>query len=343
MRSESVNDETSDDLAAVTSAKAEARGAQGIYPMRVAVQLTGLTPDTIRAWERRYQAIEPVRSAGNTRKFTHDDVRRLLLLRQATEAGHSIGNIAELDDAALRALLLVTTPEATPLVVEARAPLAVGVAPHVTTEVEGSLEPYFELITRFDVVGSAAWLRRVASLRTPRGFVLEVVAPMLAGIRERRADARLGGPHVVAAWQQLSATLNVLLDVTASPRHAPALVAIGAPRQRHALGAMASVLLARHHGHEALFLGAAMPDADIQWSVDALGAAAVVVDLSAPVSLELGVGAYTTLARMATRHHVWVLWPAGATVAEELAGVEIAHELAAVDALLSRGTGEGAA
>ncbi len=140
----------------------------------------------------------------------------------------------------------------------------------------------------------------------------------------------------MAAWQQLSATLNVLLDVTASPRHAPALVAVGAPRQRHALGAMASVLLARHYGHEALFLGAAMPDADIQWSVDALGAAAVVVDLSAPVSLELGSGAYTTLARMATRHHVWVLWPAGATVAEGLAGVEIASELAAVDALLAR-------
>ena len=32
-----------------------------VYPMRLVTKLTGLTSDTIRAWERRYKAIEPER------------------------------------------------------------------------------------------------------------------------------------------------------------------------------------------------------------------------------------------------------------------------------------------
>jgi len=338
-----LNDKTSDKVAWVPlSAKAEARGAQGIYPMRVAVQLTGLTPDTIRAWERRYHAIEPVRSAGNTRKFTHDDIRRLLLLREATEAGHSIGNIAELADAELRALRLVSAgPDAAaaPARVRPQEPIAPRPAAiHATDEAPTApapLDDYFQLLAAFDVVRAGAWLRRVAALMSPRTFVLDVVVPLLAGIRERRADASLGGAHVIAAWQQISATLSVLVEVTAAPREAAELLAIGAPRQRHAIHALATILLARHHGREAVFLGAAVPDADLQWAVDALAAPTVVIDLSVPLNLESMPSAYTTLERLATRHRVWLLWPPGVAVAEGLRKVEIVTDLASLDALLA--------
>ncbi|MFO0750080.1 MAG: MerR family transcriptional regulator [Myxococcota bacterium] len=267
----------------------EAGGAQGIFPMRVAVQLTGLTQDTIRAWERRYRAIEPVRSAGNTRKFTHDDIRRLLLLREATEAGHSIGNIAELDEASLRALKRVGRGASGAVAGTSR--VAEGPAAWESAgawgEGAGDLSPvsgYCELLTRFDIVQAGAWLRRLAALHPPRAFVREVVVPILAEMRERRADARLGGPHMVAAWQQLTATLQVLLEVTASARVAPELLAVGAPRQRHAIGAMAVALLARHFGHESVFLGVSVPEADVLWAVDALRVSTVVFDLSVPIT-----------------------------------------------------------
>jgi DNA-binding transcriptional MerR regulator len=39
----------------------------GLYPMRVAARLTGLTADTIRVWERRYGVVDPDRTEGNKR------------------------------------------------------------------------------------------------------------------------------------------------------------------------------------------------------------------------------------------------------------------------------------
>jgi DNA-binding transcriptional MerR regulator len=304
-----------------------ARGGHGIFPMRVAVLLTGLTSDTIRAWERRYHAIEPVRSAGNTRKFTHDDIRRLLLLREATEAGHSIGNIADLDEESLRSLRTVTRPAAPTATAPQDAPRA-------------GIDGFFAHLERFDLVAATQWIRRAAALLTPRAFVLEVVAPLLAELRERRADARLGGPHAVVAWQALTASLDVLLSVS-SRAASSGIVTVGATRQRHAVAAMATAVLAREHGLDALFLGPAMPDADVLWAVDALGARRLVVDLSAPLSLESAPSSFASLDRLGTRLPVWLLWPAGAAAGADLGHAERVADLDEVDARFAALEGEG--
>lgn len=331
------------------SSTADELGGHGIFPMRVAVQLTGLTSDTIRAWERRYHAIEPVRSAGNTRKFTQDDIRRLLLLREATEAGHSIGNIAELDNETLRTLKRVPTvpaadsPPAVVMVPGRPLPSRVAEPVAVYGEQETSsggsareidLGPYFELLARYDLGRSSAWMRRVAALLAPRAFVLEVVAPALSEIRERRADARLGGPHLIAAWQQLTAVLHVLLEATATTSFVPGVVTVGATRQRHAIAAMASTLLAREHGHPTTFLGSSMPDADVMWAVDALEAKLVIADVSVPVSPESSPNAWATFERMASRTRVWLLTPTAVSATGRL---ETMGDLVAVDLALSQG------
>src|SRR5699024_9524533 len=41
-------------------------------------QFTGVKPNTIRAWERRYDAVKPNRSEGNTRYYSNSQLRRLL-------------------------------------------------------------------------------------------------------------------------------------------------------------------------------------------------------------------------------------------------------------------------
>ena len=78
---------------------------QALYPMRVVTRLTGLHPDTIRAWERRYDAVIPQRTNGNTRMFSAGDVRRLSILRELVDHGHAIGHIASLSDEALAVLV----------------------------------------------------------------------------------------------------------------------------------------------------------------------------------------------------------------------------------------------
>ena len=76
------------------------------HPIRVVARRTGLTPATIRAWERRYDAVSPSRSEGKQRLYSDRDVERLRTLKQLTGAGRSISTVAALSEAAAAADLL---------------------------------------------------------------------------------------------------------------------------------------------------------------------------------------------------------------------------------------------
>lgn len=43
-----------------------------LHPVRVVAQRTGLTPDLLRAREKRYGAVRPVRSVGGQRHYTDE-------------------------------------------------------------------------------------------------------------------------------------------------------------------------------------------------------------------------------------------------------------------------------
>lgn len=75
---------------------------RGKYRIGTVAQLTGLTADTIRMWERRYATVSPVRTDGGTRLYGDAEVTRLQLMRALTEAGDPIGAIASLSTQELR-------------------------------------------------------------------------------------------------------------------------------------------------------------------------------------------------------------------------------------------------
>src|SRR5688500_19017776 len=75
------------------------------YTMRAVTRQTGLTPDVIRAWEKRYRAVSPQRTPSGQRAYSQADVERLQLLRDLTLAGHGIGRVANLSIESLRELL----------------------------------------------------------------------------------------------------------------------------------------------------------------------------------------------------------------------------------------------
>src|SRR5207237_71202 len=54
------------------------------YPIRAVSLMTGVSIDTLRAWERRYAVVNPVRD-DRGRVYSEADVRRIGLLRDAVE------------------------------------------------------------------------------------------------------------------------------------------------------------------------------------------------------------------------------------------------------------------
>jgi DNA-binding transcriptional MerR regulator len=59
--------------------------------------MTGISPDALRIWERRYAAVSPQRSPAGGRLYSPQDVARLRLMKQLVDAGDAIGEIATLD------------------------------------------------------------------------------------------------------------------------------------------------------------------------------------------------------------------------------------------------------
>ena len=75
------------------------------YRIGAVAKLTGISPDTLRVWERRYGCIVPQRSPGGGRLYSADDIARLQLMKLLVDRGDSIGAVATLDQEALQALV----------------------------------------------------------------------------------------------------------------------------------------------------------------------------------------------------------------------------------------------
>ena len=79
-------------------AKKSSGGPPPRYPIRAVSRLTGLSVDTLRAWERRHNVVTPVRD-DRGRMYSGTDVKRLQLLAAAVDRGHAIGRLAAQSDA----------------------------------------------------------------------------------------------------------------------------------------------------------------------------------------------------------------------------------------------------
>ncbi len=77
----------------------------GMYSIKAVTSITGLSPETLRAWERRYNAVVPKRDKSGRRIYSKADIDRLTLLHNLRKQGHAISKIAGLVDSELKILL----------------------------------------------------------------------------------------------------------------------------------------------------------------------------------------------------------------------------------------------
>ncbi len=70
--------------------------SEATYRSGVAARLAGLSPETLRVWERRYALSDTQRSASGQRLYSQKQVQRLGLLKQLVDQGHAISGLAKL-------------------------------------------------------------------------------------------------------------------------------------------------------------------------------------------------------------------------------------------------------
>jgi DNA-binding transcriptional MerR regulator len=93
-------------------AQRHAAPAHDAFPLRTVATMTGLTPDLIRAWEKRYAVVAPIRGARGARLYTALDIAHLRVLARVVAAGRAIGDVAALPAAELEQLAAQGAPGA---------------------------------------------------------------------------------------------------------------------------------------------------------------------------------------------------------------------------------------
>jgi len=66
------------------------------YRIGAVARLTGISPDTLRIWERRYDVVEPRRTPKGGRLYSQQDVTRLTMIKTLVDSGHAISTVANL-------------------------------------------------------------------------------------------------------------------------------------------------------------------------------------------------------------------------------------------------------
>ena len=252
------------------------------HPIRVVARRTGLTPATIRAWERRYGVIQPARSQGGQRLYSDLDLERLDTLRGLTERGRSISSVASLGREEAAALLL-----------EDRA-----ASDHVPTSadtLEIWLEQAYALVWSMDDAGLERTLwRAFSTLGGPR-FLEDVAVPLLRRIGKGWETGEISPAQEHLGSEVIDGVLEEVADRAATAADGPRLVVATLPGERHGLGARLVAATAALEGWTATYLGTDLPASDIAGAAARLRAQAVAISV---VTSAAGAPTRTALAEL---------------------------------------------
>ena len=220
------------------------------YPIRAVSLMTGVSIDTLRAWERRYNAVTPVRD-GRGRMYSDADVRRIKRLRDTVAAGHAIGRVAAMSDEQLTRMALAGAPA---VVAAARR------APRAAVVDTASI---IEALERFDAATVETELARAAALLRAPDLLRDVLVPVLTEVGERWHNGRGRIAHEHLLSTSVRNVLGSLLRVHQKAGMPETLLFATPAGERHEFGTLGAAMLAASGGLGAIYLGPDLPSDDI--------------------------------------------------------------------------------
>ena len=231
------------------------------YPIGAVSRMTGLSTDTIRAWERRHALVRPERSSGGVRLYSTGDVTRLELAREAVTLGHPIGRVARLGDAEIRGLIGATSA---------------GAASMQSSAAAQTVAAIMRAVSDYDFPEVESLLGSSALLFTPSELIVDVLAPLMRAV----GDGWEAGRISVA---QEHCTSHLVRNLVGSmmrlrPQGTRTTMLFATPSgESHELGTLFAACLAAVNGFRALVLGPNVPAPELVRIARKLAPARVVI------------------------------------------------------------------
>ncbi|MCB0114908.1 MAG: cobalamin-dependent protein, partial [Caldilineaceae bacterium] len=238
------------------------------YNLRAVVQRTGLKPDTLRAWERRYGLPVPNRTAGGHRVYSEADVQCLLWLIARQDEGMNISQAAK---------LWKTLEEEGRLPTAAESPITQSRSSDRMMTFDNGGGGIMEDLRRRWVDACASFSEREAetilaqafALYPPETVCVEVLQKGLnqIGMEWYRGKYTTQQEHFASALAMRR--LETLLAATPDPtQHGRVVVACPA-NENHTFSPLLITVLLRRRGWDVVYLGANLPQEELAETVRA--------------------------------------------------------------------------
>lgn len=241
----------------------------------------GVSPELLRAWERRYGLLQPIRTDGGFRLYTDSDAERVERMKRALAEGLSAA------EAAGRALADDPSPG---------------------NALDGARERLLSAARSYDEASVQAILDEAFATFSLETVLRELMLPVLreVGTEWERGELEVGQEHFASTL--LRERLLAVARLWSRGSGQLAILAC-APGERHDIGLIAFGLLLRSYGWRILFLGADTPLPALSAAVSSTSPQLVVVSTMDSALL----GAHGTELRRLARSAPLVLAGAGAT------------------------------
>lgn len=217
----------------------------GTYSIKDLEKLSRVKAHTIRIWEKRYGLLRPDRTTTNIREYSDDDLRRLLNVALLNDHGLKISRIAKLSEAEMKARILAMEDTA-------------GAGPDI-------VESLIAATLAFDGV---RFERLLAGAVLRLGFercMFEVMIPFMqrVGVLWQVGAMKPGQEHFVT--NLLRQKVIAAIDGCEPVQKEPAMrVLMFLPEgELHEIGILFGHYLLKCAGHEVLYLGQTLPQADL--------------------------------------------------------------------------------
>jgi DNA-binding transcriptional MerR regulator len=260
------------------------------HAIAIVARMTGLSIDTLRAWERRYRIVTPLRDEGGVRRYSEQDVARLELARAATALGHPIRTVAKLSDEELYYLVR-----------EAQAD-----TPGRGAAAEPTVRAVIESLRCYDLDQAERVLHAAALLMPTDELVMDVLVPLMqrVGSLWESGHLSIAQEHIVSQLlRNLVGRLSRLRE-NATPC---AMVFATPPGEPHEFGISLAACMASMHGLRPCMLGPNLPAGEIVAAARHLRPRVVVVGITLP--MQSGGVAHFLRAldtRLPARTEIWV-------------------------------------
>ncbi len=222
-----------------------------IYTIKTAVQRTGIGPDTLRAWERRYGALRPNRTDAGYRLYSQRDIAMLQWLKSQLENGISISKAMEMLQAGAR-------------LDEDRRPAQSEPRPANDCHGPGQLSrELIEVLLEFDEAKAETILSRAFAVHSVDTVTEAIISPILTNLGHRWQQGQVTAiqEHFISSFMQRK--LAALLSSFGQPATGPLVLAGSAPGEWHDLGILMISISLRLRGFRVVHLGPNVPANDL--------------------------------------------------------------------------------